>query len=63
LREMVPQSRGLPQEVDRSLLAAGRDALHRPLTTGERHLLRQMARERVLGSDSAAAPTTVDLAD
>ena len=49
LKSLVPQSRGLPQEIDRSLLAAGRDALHRPLTTGERHLLRQMARDRVLG--------------
>ena len=47
----MPQSRGLPQEIDRSLLAAGRDAMHRPLTTGERHLLRQMARDRVLGDD------------
>lgn len=53
LKELVPQSRGLPQEIDRSLLAAGRDALHRPLTTGERHLLRQMARDRVLGEHTA----------
>ena len=55
LKELVPQSRGLPQEIDRSLLAAGRDALHRPLTTGERHLLRQMARDRVLGEHTAPA--------
>jgi hypothetical protein len=51
LKSLVPQSRGLPQEIDRSLLAAGRDAMRRPLTTGERHLLRQMARDRVLGDD------------
>ncbi|UFS57007.1 hypothetical protein LN050_04030 [Comamonadaceae bacterium M7527] len=57
LKELVPQSRGLPQEIDRSLLAAGRDALHRPLTTGERHLLRQMARDRVLGEHTAPVAT------
>lgn len=55
LKELVPQSRGLPQDIDRSLLAAGRDALRRPLTTGERHLLRQMARDRVLGEDGETA--------
>lgn len=52
LRETVPHSRGLPQDVDRTLLGTGRDALNRPLTTGERHLLRKLARDLVTGDGS-----------
>ncbi len=54
LRETVPHSRGLPQDVDRTLLGTGRDALNRPLTTGERHLLRKLARDLVTGEGADA---------
>ena len=58
LRETVPHARGLPQDVDRTLLSAGRDELNRPLTTGERHLLRKLARDLLLGDPDVAAGVT-----
>ena len=39
---------------DRTLLGTGRDALNRPLTTGERHLLRKLARDLVTGEGADA---------
>lgn len=54
-REELQNTRGIPQEVDRQLLLGVRRVLERALSFQEKKLLREMVRERVLGSQAAQA--------
>jgi hypothetical protein len=49
LEAELPSSRGLPQEADRHLLLRLSQQLGRPLTTGEKKLMRELARDTALG--------------
>ena len=53
LARQLPEQRGLPQEADRSLLLHLSQQLGRPLTLGEKKLMREMARDVVAGSGVA----------
>lgn len=58
LEAELPASRGLPQESDRHLLLRLSQQLGRPLTTAEKKLMRELARDTALGTGSTAAPTS-----
>ena len=49
LEAELPTSRGLPQDADRHLLLRLSQQLGRPLTTGEKKLMRELARDTALG--------------
>jgi hypothetical protein len=53
LEAELPTSRGLPQEADRHLLLRLSQQLGRPLTPGEKKLMRELARDTALGAASA----------
>lgn len=55
LEAELPTSRGLPQEADRHLLLRLSQQLGRPLTPGEKKLMRELARDTALGAASAPA--------
>jgi hypothetical protein len=59
----LPNSRGLPQEADRHLLLRLSQQLGRPLTTSEKKLMREMARDAALGGVGTAAAPTVSTSD
>jgi hypothetical protein len=56
LEAELPSSRGLPQEADRHLLLRLSQQLGRPLTTGEKKLMRELARDTALGGGPAETP-------
>jgi hypothetical protein len=63
LEAELPNSRGLPQEADRHLLLRLSQQLGRPLTTSEKKLMREMARDAALGGVGTAAAPTVSTSD
>jgi hypothetical protein len=58
LEAELPASRGLPQESDRHLLLRLSQQLGRPLTTAEKKLMRELARDTALGTGGTAATTS-----
>jgi len=56
LRDELPGSHGIPQEVDRHMLLRVRRALDRPLSFPEKKMLREMVRAKVLGVSEEGMP-------
>ena len=52
LEAELPTSRGLPQDADRHLLLRLSQQLGRPLTPGEKKLMRELARDTALGNSN-----------
>jgi|GEM_PF-152605 hypothetical protein len=59
----LPGSRGLPQDADRHLLLRLSQKLGRPLTTAEKKLMRELARDTALGHDAATGSEPDPAAD
>jgi hypothetical protein len=57
LEAELPTSRGLPQDADRHLLLRLSQQLGRPLTPGEKKLMRELARDTALGNSSVQGET------
>lgn len=57
LEAELPALRGLPQEADRHLLLRLSQQLGRPLTTAEKKLMRELARDTALGTGGTATTT------
>ena len=55
LEAELPTSRGLPQDADRHLLLRLSQQLGRPLTPGEKKLMRELARDTALGGGGTTA--------
>jgi hypothetical protein len=55
LEAELPTSRGLPQDADRHLLLRLSQQLGRPLTPGEKKLMRELARDTALGGGGTNA--------
>lgn len=65
LEAELPTSRGLPQDADRHLLLRLSQQLGRPLTPGEKKLMRELARDTALGNskvqgETLETPSTAD---
>lgn len=57
LEAELPTSRGLPQDADRHLLLRLSQQLGRPLTPGEKKLMRELARDTALGNSNVQGET------
>ncbi len=57
LEAELPTSRGLPQDADRHLLLRLSQQLGRPLTPGEKKLMRELARDTALGNSNVQGQT------